>query len=266
LSERTRKLTGQVAVVTGAGRGLGRGYALRLAELGANVAVVDIDLRSYLAYDSEAAQMTAESTAEEVRAFGVQSVEVEADVAEPASIGAAIGQVLERWGRIDVLVCNAGGGALGESHASLVDLAQFDNVLRRNLYGTVHTVVAAAPTMKDARRGKIITVSSAAGRFPTAEGWYADYGAAKAGIIMYTQYLAQELGPYGITANCIAPGFIGTGRLLGYREVAETAADGVALGRIGTVEECARVVEFLATDLSDFVTGVVIPVDGGSRS
>jgi 3-oxoacyl-[acyl-carrier protein] reductase len=119
--------------------------------------------------------------------------------------------------------------------------------------------------MKTARRGKIITVSSAAGRFPTADGWYADYGAAKAGVIMYTQYLAQELGPYGITANCIAPGFIGTGRLMGYREIAETAADGVALRRIGTVEDCARVVEFLATDLSDFVTGALIPIDGGSR-
>jgi 3-oxoacyl-[acyl-carrier protein] reductase len=129
----------------------------------------------------------------------------------------------------------------------------------------VHTVVAAAPAMKEARRGKIITVSSAAGRFPTADGWYADYGAAKAGIIMYTRYLAQELGPYGITANCIAPGFIGTGRLLGYGEVAEAAADGVPLGRIGTVEDCARVVEFLSTDLSDYVNGAVIPIDGGAR-
>jgi 3-oxoacyl-[acyl-carrier protein] reductase len=260
------KLEGQVAVVTGAGRGLGRGYALRLAALGAKIAVIDRNLRSYAEYEAEAAEMTAESTAEEVRALGVEALEAQADVADAASIAGAIAQVIEQWGRIDVLVCNAGGGSPGESHASQLDLAEFDDVIRRNLYGTVHTVVAAAPAMKEAGRGKIITVSSQAGRQGSADGWYAHYGAAKAGIIMYTRYLAQELGPFGITANCIAPGYIGTARLMVVFEASgvDRVERQVALRRLGTVEDCARVVEFLACDLSDYVTGAVIPIDGGT--
>ena len=94
-----------------------------------------------------------------------------------------------------------------------MDLAQFDAVLRRNLYGTVHTCVAAAPIMKEQGSGKIITVSSQAGRRASGDGGYAHYGTAKAAIIMYTKYLAQDLGPHGIQVNCIAPGYIGTGRL-----------------------------------------------------
>jgi 3-oxoacyl-[acyl-carrier protein] reductase len=259
-------LDGQVAVVTGAGRGLGRGYALRLAGLGARVAIIDRDLRSYAEFDAEAAEMTAESTAAEVRALGAEALEAEADVTDAASIAAAIGAVLDAWGRIDVLVCNAGGGSTGESHASRVDLEEFDLVVRRNLYGTVNTVVAAAPAMKAAGRGKIVTVSSQAGRQGSADGGYAHYGAAKAGIIGYTRYLAQDLGPSGITANCIAPGYIGTGRLMvGFEAIGvEKVAGQTALRRLGTVEDCARVVEFLATDLSDYVTGAVIPIDGGS--
>ena len=97
--------------------------------------------------------------------------------------------------------------------ASTLDLAEFDAVLRRNLYGTVHTCVAAAPTMKAQGSGKIITVSSQAGRRASGDGGYAHYGTAKAAIIMYTKYLAQDLGPHGIQVNCIAPGYIGTGRL-----------------------------------------------------
>lgn len=261
------QLDGQVAVVTGAARGLGRGYALRLGSLGASIAVADIDLHSYERYDRERELIDGDTTADEVRRFGVGSLAIDCDVTEPDSVARMVRTVIDRWGRIDVLVCNAGGGSGGlrESQASTLDPTQLDLVVRRNLYGTVHTCVAVASVMKQQRSGKIVTVSSQAGTVPNANGSYAHYGAAKAGIIMYSSYLAQELGEYGITVNCLAPGYIGTGRLMvAFEEQGlNNVASRVALRRIGTVDDCANVVEFLATSLSDYVTGAVIPVDGG---
>jgi NAD(P)-dependent dehydrogenase (short-subunit alcohol dehydrogenase family) len=134
--------------------------------------------------------------------------------------------------------------------------------------GAVYSCNAVASVMKQQRSGKIITVSSVAGTAPSADGGYAHYGAAKAAIAHYTRYLAQDLGPFGITANSIAPGVIATGRIMatvipGSIQSNRDRAELVALRRLGTVEDCAKVVEFLATDLSDYVTGVVIPIDGG---
>ena len=261
-------LEGQCALVTGGGRGLGRAYALQLASMGADVAVLDIDVRSYRDFDGEAAQMTADSTADEVEALGRRSIEIEADVADAAAVQAAVDRIESEWGRLDIAVCNAGGGlgSPAESKASTMDLDQFDAVLRRNLYGTVHTCTAVAPTMKAQGSGKIITVSSQAGRRASGDGGYAHYGTAKAAIIMYTKYLAQDLGPHGIQVNCIAPGFIGTGRLMPMFESVgtERLTRTVAARRIGTPEDCARVVGFLAGPDSDYVTGTVIPIDGGS--
>lgn len=260
------KLQGKVALVTGAARGLGRGYALRLAGLGANVAVIDRSLTSFSEFQAEARQMTAPTTVDEVRKLGVDAVGIEADVGDPAAIEAAVRQVEQRWGRLDVLVCNAGGSLYGHPYASQLDVEETQQVLQRNLMGTIYTVLAAAPIMKRQRSGKIITVSSQAGSAANPDGSNAHYGAAKAAIVMYTRYLAQELGPYGVTANCIAPGYIGTGRLMERFERlgVEALTQRVALRRLGTVEDCAKVIEFLATDLSDYVTGAVIPVDGGT--
>jgi 3-oxoacyl-[acyl-carrier protein] reductase len=263
-------LEGRCALVTGAGRGLGRAYALQLAAMGADVAVLDIDSRSYRDFAGEEAQMTAGSTADEVEALGRRSIEVEADVADAAAVQAAVDRIESEWGRLDVVVCNAGGGigSPAESKASTMDLEQFDAVLRRNLYGTVHTCTAVAPIMKAQGSGKIITVSSQAGRRASGDGGYAHYGTAKAAIIMYTKYLAQDLGPHGITANCIAPGFIGTGRLMPLFESVgtERLTRSVAVRRIGTPEDCARVVGFLASPDSDYLTGAIIPIDGGSTT
>ena len=263
-------LQGKCALVTGGGRGLGRAYALHLATLGADVAVLDVDTRSYRDFAGEAAQMTAESTALEIEALGRRSIELEADVGDAAAVQAAVDRIEAEWGRLDIVVCNAGGG-LGtpaESKASTMDLDQFEAVLRRNLYGTVYTCTAAALIMKAQGAGKIITVSSQAGRRASSDGGYAHYGTAKAAIIMYTKYLAQDLGPHGIQVNCIAPGYIGTGRLTPMFEGAgvERLTRGVAARRIGTPEDCARVVGFLAGPDSDYVTGTVIPIDGGSTT
>ena len=140
------------------------------------------------------------------------------------------------------------------------DPALLQLVVEMNLFGTVYSCNAVAPVMKRQRSGKIITVSSVAGTGPSIDGGYAHYGAARAAIAHYTRYLAQDLGPFGITANCIAPGVIATGRIMstvipGSSQSNRDRAELVALRRLGTVEDCAKVVEFLATDLSDYVTG-----------
>jgi 3-oxoacyl-[acyl-carrier protein] reductase len=155
-----------------------------------------------------------------------------------------------------------------DTKASTLDPALLQLVTEMNLFGTVYSCNAVASTMKEQRSGKIITVSSVAGTAPSADGGYAHYGAAKAVIAHYTRYLAQDLGPFGITANCIAPGVISTGRVMatvipGSSQSNRDRAELVALRRLGTVEDCAKVIEFLATDLSDYVTGAVIPIDGG---
>ncbi len=260
------KLAGQVALITGGARGLGRAYALRLAELGASVAIVDKSLTSYTEFAAEQRLMTAGTTVDEIRKLGVESHGIEADVGDPTAVASAVRQVEQRWGRIDVLICNAGGSIYRRIHASDLDLDDMHEVLRRNLLGTMYTCLAAAPIMKRQRAGKIITVSSQAGSAGSLDGGNAHYGVAKAGIVMYTRYLAQDLGPHGVTANCIAPGYIGTGRLMERFEKAGLDAINarIALRRLGTVEDCVKVVEFLATDLSDYVTGAVIPIDGGS--
>jgi 3-oxoacyl-[acyl-carrier protein] reductase len=264
------KLDGKVALVTGAARGLGRAYAKRLAGLGAKVAVADLDLRSYREFEAEARAMTADSTVAEIEASGGSAIGIETDVRDHEAVVAMVARVVREWGRLDVLVANAGGGRGRpiDTKASTVDPALLHLVTEMNLYGTVYACNAVAAVMKEQKSGKIVTVSSVAGTAPSADGGYAHYGAAKAAIAHYTRYLAQDLGPFGITVNCIAPGVIATGRIMatvipGSSQSNRDRAELVALRRLGTVEDCAKVVEFLVTDLSDYVTGVVIPVDGG---
>ena len=263
------KLDGKVAIVTGAARGLGRAYAKRLAGLGAKVAVADLDLKSYREFDAEAKDMTAESTVAEIEASGGAALGIECDVCDRRAVETMVARVVEQWARVDVLVANARGRPV-DTKASTIDPALLDLVVSMNLFGTVYSCNAVAPFMKRQRSGKIVTVSSVAGLSASADGGYAHYGAAKAAIAHYTRYLAQDLGPYGITANCIAPGVIATGRIMqtvlpGSSDSNRDRSELVALRRLGTVEDCARVVEFLTTDLSDYVTGTVIPIDGGLR-
>jgi 3-oxoacyl-[acyl-carrier protein] reductase len=264
------KLEGKVAIVTGAARGLGRAYARRLAGLGAKIAVADLNLRSYEEFEAEAKDMSADSTVAEIQAAGGEALGIELDVTDRDAVEAMVARVIAEWGRVDVLVANAGGGRGRpvDTKASGLDPALLQLVIAMNLFGTVYSYNAVAPILKEQRSGKIITVSSVAGAAPSKDGGYAHYGAAKAAIAHYTRYLAQDLGPYGITANCIAPGVIATGRIMqtvipGSSQSNQDRAELVALRRLGTVEDCAKVVEFLATDLSDYVTGAVIPIDGG---
>jgi 3-oxoacyl-[acyl-carrier protein] reductase len=263
-------LRGQTAVVTGAGRGLGRGYAYRLAVLGADVAVIDLDLNSYRSYASETAAMTAENTVAEVKALGRRALGFDIDVGDSEAVETAVREICERWGRVDIAICNAGGGgtSMSGTNATVIAPELLEMTLRSNLVGTVNTCRAVAPTMKNQRYGRIVTVASQAGCKASRDGSYAHYGAAKAGVIMYTRYLAQELGQFGVNVNCIAPGYIETGRLAPIFDAMgrDVIVADIALRRVGTVEDCARIVEFLVTELSDYVTGALIPVDGGSVS
>jgi NAD(P)-dependent dehydrogenase (short-subunit alcohol dehydrogenase family) len=262
-----QKLEGKVALVTGAARGLGRAYALRLARLGADVIINDVDLHSYKQFDEV---MTADTVVEEVRNLGRRSLGIECDAANKKEVDAMFEQVLGEFGRIDILVNNAGGLQVRPetSFASSVPEEDLRREVDRNLMSCIFGSQAAVVPMKEQHSGRIVNVSSQAGLKGSASGFYASYGLAKAAIINYTQYLAGELAPFGINVNCIAPAFIGTGRMMqrsfntrpGQLEAIEKT---IPLGRIGTVEDCAKVVEFLVTDLSDYVVGQCIRICGG---
>jgi 3-oxoacyl-[acyl-carrier protein] reductase len=135
---------------------------------------------------------------------------IELDVCDREAVEAMVARVVHEWGRVDVLVANAGGGRGRpvDTKASTLDPALLQLVTAMNLFGPLYSCNAVAPIMKQQRSGKIITFSSVAGTAPSADGSYAHYGAAKAAIAHYTRYLAQDLGPFGVTVNCIAPGVI----------------------------------------------------------
>jgi 3-oxoacyl-[acyl-carrier protein] reductase len=262
-----QKLEGKVALVTGAGRGLGRAYALRLAKLGADVAINDLDLHSYQQFNES---VSADTVVEEVQNLGRRSLGIECDASNRNEVVGMFEQILEEFGRIDILVNNAGGLQVNPetSYASSVPEEDFRRVVDRNLMSCVFCCQTAAIPMKKEKSGRIVNVSSQAGLRGAANGYYSSYGVAKAGIINYTRHLAGELAPYGINVNCIAPAFIGTDRLMqqsfnkrpGRLEALEKT---IPLGRVGTPEDCAKVVEFLVTDLSDYVVGQCIRICGG---
>jgi len=261
------KLDGKVAIVTGAARGLGRAYAKRLAGLGAKVAVTDINLHSFEEFEAEAQDMTADSTVAEIAAMGGTALGVEVDVTDHSAVAGMVARVVERWGRVDVLVANAGGGRGRpmDTKASNLDPALLRLVVDMNLFGTIYTVNAVAPVMKEQRSGKIITVSSIAGTGPSVDGGYAHYGAAKAAIAHYTRYLAQDLGPFGITANCIAPGVIPTDATLKVvpRETVEYLATQQPVPGVIETDDLTGAAVYFASDEARFVTGQVLVIDGG---
>jgi NAD(P)-dependent dehydrogenase (short-subunit alcohol dehydrogenase family) len=262
------KLRGKVALVTGSGRGLGRAYALRLASLGADVAINDIDLDAAREFNEA---LSAPTVMDEVRAYGGYSLGIRADVAKKDQVDAMVEQIVRELGRIDILVNNAGGALtpFERGFASSMPEEDLRFIMDVNLMSTVFCCQAVAPHMKAQKSGKIINVSSQAGVRGNDAGHIAHYCVAKAGIAEYTRLLAGELGPHNITVNAIAPGVVVTsrakvqfGRGVDPVKTAEQERR-IPLRRLGTPEDCAKVVEFLATDLSDYVTGQVICVCGG---
>ncbi len=261
-------LTGKNILITGGTRGLGKAYALHLAKLGANIGLIYRDLYSYKDYDAEAASMTCDTILDELAQLNVQVAGAKADVTISQEVSSAIHQIQEQLGSIDAIICNAGGGQgpLTEGKPSTVNLEDYRATIEKNLDSTVYTLRAIAPIMKAQGYGKIITVSSHVGQQVNSDASYSHYCAAKAAIIQYTKALAQEMGPYGVTANCIAPGYILTARLQEkfLSAGSEKLLRNVALGRFGTPEDCANVVEFLVSHKSDYISGALIEINGGT--
>jgi NAD(P)-dependent dehydrogenase (short-subunit alcohol dehydrogenase family) len=251
------KLTGKVAIVTGCRTGLGQGMAFGLAEAGADI--VGIDMGSVA------------ETKTKVEQIGRGFLGIEADLSNIKVIEKIIRGAVKEFGRIDILVNNAGGALtpFERGFASIMPEADARFILDVNLMGTIFCCQAVVPHMKRQGSGKIINVSSQAGVRGNDTGAIAHYCVAKAGVAEYTRLLAGELGPSGITVNAIAPGVVVTSRAVVQFgrgvDPAKTAEQvrRIPLRRLGQPEDCAKVVEFLATDLSDYVTGQVICVCGG---
>ncbi len=247
-----RALEGRVAIVTGAARGLGLGIAAAFAGNGARVLLADLDGDAV------------DRAAQDLRASGADAAGLKADVGRVADIHALVASCLRVFGRLDVLVNNAGGSAETPLRIEDVTEEHFDRVMEWNVRSTFFCVKAALPHL-DAQRGSIVNMASIAGRGGT-ELVSPQYSAAKAAIIGLTRNLAKHLGPRGIRVNAIAPGFIKSGprvEAIWQRRDQNEVLKQVALRRRGEVEDVAAAALFLASDASAYVTGSVLDVNGG---
>lgn len=242
-------MTNRVCIVTGASRGIGRAIAIRLAQDGETIVV------NYAGREEEASV-----TARMVEEAGGKAITVKADVSDKADVDAMVDRTLSEFGRLDVLVNNA--GITRDGLLMRMKDADWDAVLDTNLKGAFHAIRAAVKPMMKARYGRIINVSSVVALMGNAG--QANYVAAKSGLIGLTKSSARELAPRNITVNAVAPGFIQTEMTerLGEEWQEKTIAQ-IPLGRIGLAEDVAKAVRFLASDEADYVTGQVLNIDGG---
>jgi 3-oxoacyl-[acyl-carrier protein] reductase len=242
-------LTGTVALVTGAGRGIGRAIAISLAVAGADVVVND--------YADEAA---CAEVVDEIEKLGRKGLVVMADVADEGQVGQMVERAEDELGPLGVVVNNA--GITRDNVVMMMDAGDFDAVISTHLRGTFLVSKAAARRMFRRRTGCIINMSSVVGRRGNAG--QVNYAAAKAGIIGLTKSLAKELGARGVRVNAIAPGYIDTPMTQALpAETRKLIVDATPLKSIGTTEDVANAVLFLASDKARYVTGCVLPVDGG---
>jgi 3-oxoacyl-[acyl-carrier protein] reductase len=242
----------KVALVTGASRGIGAGIALDLARKGFTVV---INYRS-----DEAAAF---KVARQVRELGAEALVVCADVADPAQVDAMFAEIDNRYGQLDVLVCNA--GVLRDTLLGASEPADFDDVFSVNISGVVNCCRQASKRMVSRRRGSIVNMSSVAATRP-GRG-QSNYAASKGAVEAFTKALAVELAPRGIRVNAVAPGVIATDMTEDIRNLApEELNKRILLKRIGSVREVAAVVGFLCSDEASYVTAQVWNVDGGFKA
>ena len=242
-------LDGQVAIITGASRGIGRAVAIALAKVGAKVVI------NY-AGNAEAA--------EEVRTFiadnGGQAITVKADVADADAVDSLVKQAIDTYGKIDILVINA--GITRDSLLMRMKDEDWDAVMNTNLKGIFYCTKAVTKSMMKQRSGKIINMTSVVGLMGNAG--QANYAAAKAGVIGFTKSMAKELASRSITVNAIAPGFIATDMPHGLSEQVKADLEAqIPLSRLGAAEDVAAAVVFLASQSANYITGQTLNVDGG---
>ncbi|MEK6697786.1 MAG: 3-oxoacyl-[acyl-carrier-protein] reductase [Nitrospirota bacterium] len=241
-------LSGKIALVTGAAQGIGRDIALGLAVDGADLAICDVNL--------EAAQ----KTAADIQAKGKKAMALKANVASSADVTAMIDQVAEKFGKIDILVNNA--GITRDGLIIRMKEEDWDLVLSINLKGAFNCTKAALKYMTKQRTGTIINIASIVGAMGNAG--QANYVASKAGLIGLTKTIAREYANRNITANAVAPGFIDTAMTQALSEnVRAELTKQIPLGRLGTSEDVANAVRFLASPSAAYITGQVIHVNGG---
>ena len=239
-------LDGKVALVTGASRGIGKAIALKFASEGANIAFTDLKV--------------SQETVDEIAALGVKVRAWESNAASFEDTARVVGEIVAEFGRIDVLVNNA--GITKDGLMLRMEEAQWDAVLTVNLKSAFNYIHAVTPVMMKQRSGSIIGMASVVGIHGNAG--QANYSASKAGMIALHKSMAKELGPRGIRANCIAPGFIISDMTAAMpEEVRNEWIKTIPMRRGGTPEDVAGVALFLASDLSGYVSGQVIPVCGG---
>lgn len=250
-------LAGQVAVVTGAARGMGRAIALKLAEAGCKGVTIN-DLK----VDTDAHEV-----AREAQTFGAEVLLIEGDVSKEEDVKRIISETVNKWGRLDILVNNAGIAKRGDIFSTSGD--QWERVIDVNLKSVFLGMKYGAEYMKKQGEGRIVNMASISGITGGTQG--PDYSASKAGIIALTKFGAKTLSKFGIRVNALAPGYIDTVLLDGLwaaagPEVKRQRLATIPMGRMGTPEEVANVALFLVSDLASYITGETIMVTGGRMS
>ncbi len=242
-------LKGKVALVTGAGRGIGKAIALKLAKCGADVVV------NYNGSADKAAQVV-----EEIKELGVKAIAYKANIADFEETQTMMKDIVAQFGRIDILVNNA--GITKDNLILRMKESEFDDVININLKGTFNCLKHASKIMLKQKYGRIVNISSISGVNGTVG--QVNYSASKAGVVGMTKTLAKELGSKGITVNAIAPGFICTEMTEVLKDdYKEKILEGIPVKRLGQTEDIANAVAFLVSDEASYITGQTIMVDGG---